>query len=74
MDGIGHKLATSKGMKQGHYAAIQCRIADDIERLTKELEYNRKWYTSCLECNKVFQKELLVGGICRNCYKGDGDG
>jgi len=68
MYNMGHRLATgARGMKQGHYATIQCRIADDIERLTKELEDNRKWYVSCTKCNMVFYKEILIDGVCRGC-------
>lgn len=68
MDGIGHKLAIGKGMKQDHYASIQRRITDDIESLTKELKYNRKWYVSCLKCNKVFFKDILIHGMCKECF------
>ena len=67
MDGIGHRLATEKGMSQEHYATIQCSIANHIERLTKKLEYNRKWYVSFLKCNKVFFKDILIDGVCRKC-------
>ncbi len=68
MDNIGHRLATGKrGMKQEHYAAIQCRLADNIESMKKEMEYNEKWYVSCLKCNKVFFKDILIEGVCRGC-------
>ena len=67
MDEMGHRFATGRGMSQEHYATIQCRVANDIERLTKELEYNRKWYVSCLKCNKVFFKDILIEGVCRHC-------
>jgi len=67
MNDLGHDLATSKGMGQEHFAAIQCRLADTIEHATREIEHNRKFYGSCPKCNKIFLKEMMVRGVCRNC-------
>ena len=67
MDNYGRKLSVTKGMKQGHYAAIQSRITNDIERLTKELKLNKELYVSCPVCNKIFHIAVLFEGTCLGC-------
>lgn len=75
MDSMARILASGRGISQNHYASIQSRIINDIERLTKEYEENKEEYVSCKKCNRVFLKEVLSKeGCCVNCLAQDHQG